>query len=75
MFPSKQAEMEYVVKHSGKSSSLGGDANDDAVVRMRGLPYGCTKEEIASFFLGKHFYFCLGFVMLHHSFFRFGNFA
>ena len=28
-------------------------ANMDAVVRLRGLPFGCSKEEIAHFFSGK----------------------
>jgi hypothetical protein len=28
-------------------------AKSDGVVHLRGLPFNCTKEEIASFFLGK----------------------
>lgn len=30
--------------------------NNDAVVRLRGLPFGCSKEEIAHFFSGKTFF-------------------
>lgn len=44
-------EMEYVLKRSGSGPPTADD-NDDAIVRLRGLPFGCTKEEIATFFLG-----------------------
>jgi len=46
--------MEYVLKRSGSdaiASRTSGESND-AVVRLRGLPFGCTKEEVATFFLG-----------------------
>jgi len=47
-------EMEYILKRSGSDSiaSKTSGENSDAVVRLRGLPFGCTKEEIANFFLG-----------------------
>lgn len=33
--------------------SLKGEADDEeSVIRLRGLPYGCSKEEIANFFSG-----------------------
>ena len=38
--------MEWVVKRNGPNQQ----ANMDAVVRLRGLPFGCSKEEIAHFF-------------------------
>ena len=41
--------MEWVVKRNGPNQQ----ANMDAVVRLRGLPFGCSKEEIAHFFSGK----------------------
>jgi len=46
--------MDYILKRSSSDAIAGrtnGTAND-AVVRLRGLPFGCTKEEIATFFLG-----------------------
>ena len=48
VFRSKRSEMEWVVKRSGPN------ANNDAIVRLRGLPFGCSKEEIAHFFTGMH---------------------
>ena len=49
VFRSKRSEMEWVVKRNGPDQQ----ANMDAVVRLRGLPFGCSKEEIAHFFTGK----------------------
>lgn len=48
VFRSKRSEMEWVVKRNGPNQQ----ANMDAVVRLRGLPFGCSKEEIAHFFSG-----------------------
>jgi len=50
VFKSKRSEMEWVVKRSGPSQSR--NNNSDAVVRLRGLPFGCSKEEVAHFFTG-----------------------
>uniref|UniRef100_A0A8C8Z7M7 RRM domain-containing protein n=1 Tax=Prolemur simus TaxID=1328070 RepID=A0A8C8Z7M7_PROSS len=38
--------MDWVFKHSGP------DSFNDGVLRLRGLPFGCTKDEIAQFFSG-----------------------
>jgi len=47
-------EMDFILKKSGSDSMADRTSgeNSDAVVRLRGLPFGCTKEEIATFFLG-----------------------
>jgi len=50
--------MDYILKRSGSdtiAAKTNGE-NSDAVVRLRGLPFTCTKEEIATFFLGMLFY-------------------
>lgn len=44
--------MEWVVKRSGLNLE---NAMDDGCVRLRGLPFGCSKEEIAQFFSGMNF--------------------
>jgi len=49
VFPSKKSEMDWAVSRSGSDAPLD---NDDAVVRLRGLPFGCSKEEVAHFFAG-----------------------
>ncbi|CAB3993495.1 heterogeneous nuclear ribonucleo H3-like isoform X2, partial [Paramuricea clavata] len=48
VFESKRSEMEWSCKRVG----AGADENDNSVVRLRGLPYGCSKEEVANFFKG-----------------------
>ncbi|VDI25667.1 heterogeneous nuclear ribonucleoprotein F/H [Mytilus galloprovincialis] len=49
VFRSKKSEMEWVIKRAGPGQMQG---TQDAVVRLRGLPFGCSKEEIAQFFTG-----------------------
>ncbi|KAJ8675176.1 hypothetical protein QAD02_010962 [Eretmocerus hayati] len=49
VFRAKRGEMEWVVKRSGQNID---SAMDDGCVRLRGLPFGCSKEEIAQFFSG-----------------------
>uniref|UniRef100_A0A0B7ASE3 RRM domain-containing protein n=1 Tax=Arion vulgaris TaxID=1028688 RepID=A0A0B7ASE3_9EUPU len=47
VFRVNRSEMEWMVKRAGSS-----DNKADAVVKLRGLPFGCSKEEIAQFFTG-----------------------
>ncbi|XP_033230351.1 heterogeneous nuclear ribonucleoprotein H-like [Belonocnema kinseyi] len=49
VFKAKRGEMEWVVKRSGLNLE---NVMDDGCVRLRGLPFGCSKEEIAQFFSG-----------------------
>nr|KAF6477656.1 heterogeneous nuclear ribonucleoprotein F [Molossus molossus] len=49
VFRSHRAEMDWGLKRSGPSS---GDAAQDGFVRLRGLPFGCTTEEVVQFFSG-----------------------
>lgn len=42
-------EMTWLLNKSGGNQSEG---SNDGVVRLRGLPYGCTKQEVAQFFDG-----------------------
>ncbi|XP_066959796.1 heterogeneous nuclear ribonucleoprotein H3-like isoform X2 [Macrobrachium rosenbergii] len=49
VFKAKRSEMEWVVKRTGYGT-LGGE--DEGCVRLRGLPFGCSKEEISQFFNG-----------------------
>jgi hypothetical protein len=49
VFKAKRSEMEWVVKRSGLNFE---NAMDDGCVRLRGLPFGCSKEEIEQFFSG-----------------------
>nr|XP_022316905.1 heterogeneous nuclear ribonucleoprotein F-like isoform X1 [Crassostrea virginica] len=49
VFRSKKSEMDWVIKRAGPGQMAG---SCEAVVRLRGLPFGCSKEEIAQFFTG-----------------------
>ena len=52
VFKAKRAEMNWSLKHSGPRDLM---TEMEAIVRLRGLPYGCSKEEIANFFSGNQF--------------------
>ncbi|KAL1764503.1 heteroproteinous nuclear ribonucleoprotein H isoform X1, partial [Sigmodon hispidus] len=41
--------MDWVLKHTGPNSP---DTENDDFVRLKGLPFGCSKEEIVEFFSG-----------------------
>lgn len=41
--------MDWVVSRCGMNME---NVMDEGCIRMRGLPYGCTKEEVAAFFSG-----------------------
>jgi heterogeneous nuclear ribonucleoprotein F/H len=47
VFRSKKSEREWVLQKNGQ-----GGGKVEAVVRLRGLPYGCGKEDIEQFFSG-----------------------
>lgn len=50
--------MDWMIKRSG-SGGAHNRGNGDAVVKLRGLPFGCSKEEIAQFFTGIEFISCV----------------
>ena len=50
----KQSEMDWVVNRLS-SSQVGELGASDGVVRLRGLPYDCKKQDVASFFDGMFF--------------------
>lgn len=54
VFKVNRAEMEWVVKRSGPQDSF----SEDGCIRLRGLPFGCSKEEIAQFFTGTYSVTC-----------------
>ena len=47
VFESKYSEMEWVV-----TRMQGSHSDSEGVVRLRGLPYGAQKQDIAEFFAG-----------------------
>ncbi|XP_065756501.1 heterogeneous nuclear ribonucleoprotein H2 isoform X7 [Phocoena phocoena] len=53
VFKSNSVEMDWVLKHTGPNSP---DTANDGFVRLRGLPFGCSKEEIVQFFSGRGAY-------------------
>jgi len=51
--------MNYVLSKNGRAQGDGnvggeGGSDSDAVVRLRGLPYQCTLEDITRFFEGQY---------------------
>ncbi|XP_046874639.1 heterogeneous nuclear ribonucleoprotein H-like isoform X3 [Hypomesus transpacificus] len=49
VFKSNSVEMDWVMKHTGPNCP---ETAGDGLVRLRGLPFGCSKEEIVQFFSG-----------------------
>lgn len=50
VFESKRSEMDWVFRHTTAPKA---GPKGEAIVRLRGLPFGCSKEEIAHFFTGE----------------------
>nr|CAD7404546.1 unnamed protein product [Timema poppensis] len=48
VFKVKRSEMEWDVNRSGTT----GQTMDDACVKLRGIPFGCSKDDIIEFFSG-----------------------
>lgn len=48
VFKVNRAEMDWVIKRCAPMNG----SDEDGCVRLRGLPFGCSKEEIAQFFTG-----------------------
>ncbi|GFO33139.1 heterogeneous nuclear ribonucleoprotein f [Plakobranchus ocellatus] len=51
VFRVDRSEMEWMIKRAGAGAHQN-KTMTDAVVKLRGLPFGCSKEEIAQFFTG-----------------------
>lgn len=51
VFKSNRSEMDWVLKRNGPADY---DSCSGCMLRLRGLPFGCSKEEIVQFFSGRH---------------------
>ncbi|XP_053720340.1 heterogeneous nuclear ribonucleoprotein H3 isoform X2 [Synchiropus splendidus] len=49
VFKSNRSEMDWVLKRNGPADY---DSSSGCMLRLRGLPFGCSKEEIVQFFSG-----------------------
>ncbi|XP_028844985.1 heterogeneous nuclear ribonucleoprotein H3 isoform X2 [Denticeps clupeoides] len=49
VFKSNRSEMDWVLKRCGPTDY---DSSSGCMLRLRGLPFGCSKEEIVQFFAG-----------------------
>lgn len=49
VFEATKSEMDYVIRRNGKPETK----VEDAVIRLRGLPFDVTKDEIVDFFSGE----------------------
>lgn len=52
VFKSNRSEMDWVLKRCGPTDY---DSSSGCMLRLRGLPFGCSKEEIVQFFSGTSF--------------------
>lgn len=55
VFPCKREEMEWILSRSSGGSGHQAADLSSAFIRLRGLPFGCTKEDIRTFFKGEYF--------------------
>lgn len=53
VFPCKKEEMEWILSRNAGSGPVPTD-HSSAFIRLRGLPFGCTKDDIRLFFKGAH---------------------
>lgn len=60
VFKSTREEMEYCLEKSGFNVE---SVMDECCIRLRGLPFGCTNDDIIQFFSGIH----VNFHSWHHS--------
>lgn len=52
VFQTSRADMDWYIERSGSNVE---NVMDECCIRLRGLPYGCTKEDIIKFFSGMYY--------------------
>lgn len=54
IFKANKSQMEWDCRKEERTATSSGDSG---VVRLRGLPFGCTEEQITTFFSGLYLWF------------------